>query len=200
MYRTYRIQRGHQTIEGIAIQAEIFIKNFSVGLVIPARSLARSRGRGGARGTNSTELITKEFTEELRSRGKSNFLNDFLPGNCPAVNSSVPVIFRKAIRDRAFKPFAAVLTADDRPSKSCPFPPSFTPPPSFPPPSPRCLPPLSLSLSCFFFHFLCSLRFSYHRFVYERSTALNSLPKRRSAILPKKKGGPSGRSGKGRKG
>jgi len=42
----------------------------------------------------------------LRSRGKE-LPNDFLPGNCPAVNFPVPVIFRKAIRDRAFDSAAA---------------------------------------------------------------------------------------------
>jgi len=45
----------------------------------------------------------------LRSRRKE-LPNDFLPGNCPAVNLLVPVIFRKAIRDRAFKSFATALT------------------------------------------------------------------------------------------
>lgn len=70
-----------------------------------------------ARGINSIELITKEFTEE--DCVGEELLNDFPPDNCPAVNSLVPVILRKAIRDRAFKSFAAALTAisSDQPSK-----------------------------------------------------------------------------------
>lgn len=49
----------------------------------------------------------------MRSRGEE-LPNDFLLGNCPAVNFPVPVIFRKAIRDRTFEPFAAALTTFDR--------------------------------------------------------------------------------------
>lgn len=89
-------------IQVLCYQDEIFIRNFYVGLVIP---VYRS-----ARGTNSIELITKEFTEEDCGRVGEELPNDFLPDNCPAVKSLVPVIFRKAIRDRAFKSFAAALT------------------------------------------------------------------------------------------
>lgn len=59
------------------------------------------------RRTNSTELITKEFTGDGCGRAAEELPNDFLPGNCPAVNFPVPVIFRKAIRDHAFERFAA---------------------------------------------------------------------------------------------
>lgn len=80
------------------------------------------------RGTNSIELITKEFTKgkALRSRRREELPNDFLPGNCPAVNLPVPVIFRKVIRGSRFQIFRSCLNhrlqAIDHREKSHPLP------------------------------------------------------------------------------
>lgn len=65
-------------------------KVFRIGLVTRRRA------------TNSSELITKEFTEVSCGRNRE-LLNDFLPGNCPTVNSPCTSDFQESNR-RAIAP------------------------------------------------------------------------------------------------